>query len=248
MFKSKLGLIGILLIAIFPFMNVFAETRTINSEADLKSALQDESVTEIILGSNIETNEKINITRPVTIDGKGHSITYVGDFGDEGHDKTVWAGIYVLQFYKTTGTLRDIKLTGGNAGLLLNGSQVKLEGVIDVSGNGFGGIELGQGVGVDEVVHLEMDNTTKLVNSNEDEDHPTVWVPSDSDPAVLEMNGLDETLSPGEEVTISEVEKIFEIQPNPQTGDFINKIVVVGIVSTITLIISSFIFFQTKRN
>ena len=244
--KNALFILLLLLIGFLPLIGVHAASRTINSEADLKSALQDTSVTEIVLGSNIETHEKINITRPVTIDGKGHSITYVGNFGDEENDFTVWAGIYVLQVYKTTATIRDIKLTGGNAALLVNGSTVKLEGTIDVSGNGFGGIELGQGVNVDEIVHLEMDNSTNIVNTTESADTPSLWVPTDSDPAVLEVDGEEQTLSPGEEVTVKEINNLFEIQPNPQTGDKINDVLFIALMSMITLIGSATVFL--KRN
>ncbi len=210
-----------------------ASTATVNSQADLKEALDDESITTIILGSDIDTTEKINIVRPVTIDGQNHTIRYVGTFGDEGsRDNTVWSGIYVLQFYKTTGTLKDIKLTGGNAGLLLNGSEVTFEGTIDVSGNGFGGIELGQGANVTETPHLKLEGDAEIVNTTEAEDAPTLWVPDDTKTAILESNGMQETISAGEELTIIEALSYFNVPTeNPQTADFNKLSIVLGFMS-----------------
>jgi hypothetical protein len=79
----------------------------------------------------------------VTINGNNKTITFTGD-------ETGWQGNYVLHVYNTTGvTIKDIKLTGGDAALLVNGSEVTLTGAIDVSGNEFGGIESSKGVGVE---------------------------------------------------------------------------------------------------
>ena len=144
MLKIKNICLFILLLTCFMITNVNALSKTVKNQEELKSALNNKDIDTIILDSDINTTEKINITRPIYLDGKNHTIKYVGKFG-ESDDFTVWAGIYVLQVYKTTATIKDIKLTGGNAGLLINGSVVKLEGIIDVSGNGFGGIELGKG-------------------------------------------------------------------------------------------------------
>jgi hypothetical protein len=46
---------------------------------ELKAALADESKTEINLTDNIETDEKILIARPVTINGNNKTITFTGD-------------------------------------------------------------------------------------------------------------------------------------------------------------------------
>ena len=61
----------------------------------------------------------------MTIDGNGYTMKYVGTFGQAGStDNTTWGGIYWLQVYNTNATIKDIKLTGGNAALLVNGSNV----------------------------------------------------------------------------------------------------------------------------
>ncbi len=212
-----------LLLFVFTFFTtpeVFAKTTTVHNQDELKNALQDSSIDTITLGSNIDTTEKINITRPVTIDGNGYTMRYVGTFGSAGSkDNTVWGGIYLLQVYNTTATIKNIKLTGGNAGLLVNGSKVTLIGTIDVSGNGFGGIELAQGANIESTSHLILGENANIVNTTESSDRPTIWVPKDSDPAILEKDGLEQTINPQEELTLSEIKELFSSQENPSTSD-----------------------------
>lgn len=221
MFKkfTKITLL-LLTLTFFPTLKVFAKTATVNNQNELKEALQDLSITTITLGSDINTTEKINITRPVTINGNNHTMKYVGTFGsNESDDNTVWGGIYLLQVYKTTVEIQNIKLTGGNAGLLVNGSKVTLTGEIDVSGNGFGGIELGQGSNVTSTSHLILKENAKIVNTTETSLRPTVWVPSDSDDAILEKNGIKQTINSGRKLTITNINDLFLPQDNPSTGD-----------------------------
>ncbi len=225
-------------ILFFTMTNVYAlDSKVVNNQEELKEALSDSKITTITLGSNIDTTEKINITRPVTIDGAGYTIRYVGKFGSsQSSSNTVWGGIYVLHFYKTTGTLRNIKLTGGNAGLLINGSQVKLEGIIDVSGNGFGGIELGKGSGVTNSSHAILDSDTKLVNTTESSDNPTLWVPKDTDDSILEIDGVKQELEAGNELSLDEIIELFDIEENPETSDPIIIYSITFILSILTLI------------
>ncbi len=206
------------LLLIVPF-TVSAKTQTVVDQTSLKAALGDSETDTVILGDDINTTEKINIIRPVTLDGNGHTIRYIGKFGDEeSTSNKVWGGIYVLQVYRTTATIKDLKLMGGNAALLINGSQVKLEGTIDVSENGFGGIELGQGKYVTETVKLEMDNKTNIVNRTEDNERPTIWVPEDSKEAEVILNGEVEKIKPGLELTLEELLEEFNITDNPETS------------------------------
>ncbi len=218
----------LLLLTCFITTNVNAESKTVNNQDELKSALSNKDIDTIILGSDINTTEKINITRPIYLDGKNHTIKYVGKFGDS-DDFTVWAGIYVLQVYKTNATIKDIKLTGGNAGLLINGSVVKLEGTIDVSGNGFGGIELGKGANVEEAPRVDLDSSTDLKNESESSDKPTLWVPDDTSGAVMSIYGVKETLNAGEELSLNEIDELFDIDVNPQTNDSIIFIILIAI-------------------
>lgn len=86
-----------------------------------------------------------------------------------------WKGIYGIQVYNTTAILENVKTTGGNAGIEVNGSHVTLKGIIDVSGNDIGGIEVSQGKDV-PTSQLTIDEDAKLENSSESATNPTVWL------------------------------------------------------------------------
>lgn len=216
---KKIWMSIVLTVLILPIAHVKAAPITVNNETDLKNALKDKSVETIILGSDIETTEKINILRPVTLDGNGKTMKYVGTFGSShSTDSTVWGGIYVLQVYKTNATIKNIKLTGGNAGLLINGSHVSIQGTLDVSGNGFGGIELGQGADVTDLPVIKMEENAKLLNSTESSTRPTLWVPNDSKGAIMEIGGTSHSLQTGQELSLGEVYAMMPTE-NPKTGD-----------------------------
>ena len=238
---SKFLLLIILTIALIPALNVNAATsKTVNNEAELKEALNDSNVSTIILGSNIETTEKINIMRDVTIDGNNKTIRYIGKFGaSQSNDNTVWGGIYVLQIYKCNVTLKDIKLTGGNAGLLINGGHATFEGRIDVSGNGFGGIELGKGSGVTSSPTLTITDNAEIINTTESTDKPTLWVPSDTNGAVIEIGNTEFELNAGVELSLDEINELEESIENPETGD---SLILNIIFLSIFVILSSYAF------
>ena len=229
----------LLTLVIIPISSVSAKTSTVSNQTELKNALEDNSVTIISLDSNIETTEKINITRPITINGNGYTMKYVGTFGNLGStDNTTWGGVYLLQVYNTNATIKNIKLTGGNAALLVNGSNVTLEGTIDVSGNGFGGIELGQGSGITTIPHLKLVNA-KIINTTESETKPTLWVPEDTSKAILEINGIEKTLTSGMELTLDEIAELFAVKENPDTSDPLTITITLGLFGLFMFIISS---------
>ena len=100
-------------------------------------------------------------------------------------DADGWQGKYVMQAYDnsnpaevplgvTTVNLINVKLSGGDAGLLVNGAQVTASQTLDVSGNEFGGIEVSKGTGVLRTPLLALNGT--VVNSDEAADKPTVWI------------------------------------------------------------------------
>lgn len=218
---SKFLLLFVLTITLCTTLNVKAATsKTVNNQAELKDALNDSNISTIILGSDIETTEKINILRNVTIDGNNKTIKYVGTFGSSNSsDNTVWGGIYVLQVYKSNVTLKNIKLTGGNAGLLINGGHATFVGKIDVSGNGFGGIELGKGSGVTEAPKLTLTDDAEIINTTESTDKPTLWVPDDTTGAVIEIGNTEFELNPGVELSLDEINELEESLENPETSD-----------------------------
>lgn len=183
---------------VVPFIRVnAAEPVEVDNAEDLYKYLEGSEVTEVKLTADIETTHKINVTSDKIIDGNGHKITYVGTFKDGSNDNTVWGsnaeapyngGVYVIQAYNADVTIKNITLTGGNVGLSANGANLTLEGRIDVSGNGYGGIELTKGaVPTLSVPSLTMNNVT-LVNTSESSSKPTLWTDNLETEEVESMN------------------------------------------------------------
>lgn len=162
----------------------------------LIAAIENDEVNEIKLIKNIDSTKTITISRPnVTIDGDGHTITFQGlgnradgllitDFNVRVKDLIVnagvenpggpWQGIYAIQVYNTKDVvLENVTATGANGGILVNGSSVRLEGEIDVTGNGYGGIE----VSADTVGagNLKLIVNATINNNTEEAGKPTIW-------------------------------------------------------------------------
>ncbi len=243
MFKKWLIFCTFLISLLFvASLKVSADAQVIvHNQEELKQAINNKEVTNIIIDNDINTTEKLNITHPLTIEGNNHTIKYVGTFGQEkSTDNTIWSGIYVFQIYKTSATLKNIKLTGANAALLVNGSSLNLAGTIDLSGNGFGGIELSQGKNVEEVSKLNLSDDINIINSTETNTSPTLWVPSDSKDAIITMNGITRTIKSGDELSLIQLESILGIN-NPDTNDSIIFAIVLGLIGL------SIIIFNIKK-
>lgn len=243
MFKKWLIFCTFLISLLFvASLKVSADAQVIvHNQEELKQAINNKEVTNIIIDNDINTTEKLNITHPLTIEGNNHTIKYVGTFGQEkSTDNTIWSGIYVFQIYKTSATLKNIKLTGANAALLVNGSSLNLAGTIDLSGNGFGGIELSQGKNVEEVSKLNLSDDINIINSTETNTSPTLWVPSDSKDAIITMNGITRTIKSGDELSLIQLENILGIN-NPDTNDSIIFAIVLGLIGL------SIIIFNIKK-
>lgn len=178
--KSCKMLVLLFVALVIPFY-VNAESKTVKTEEELKNAVADSTVSEIVLGDDIETLGKINITRNLTLDGNGHSITYVGKFfkdaNSEGSDdNTIWSkkssdgtagAVYVIQVYKANVEIKDIVLAGGNRGLGINGSVVTLDGTIGFVNNGFQDIELSNGKDVTGIPTLKLTDNAIVTTDNE---------------------------------------------------------------------------------
>ena len=209
------------LFALMPYINVNAKSETVTDEATLLSALNDSTIDAIVLGSDIEATQKINITRDVTIDGSGNQIKYVGTFKGT-NDNTTWDGIYVLHAYRSNVTIKNVKLTGGNAALNVNGSKVTLVGTIDVSGNGFGGIEMGKGTNVVEYPYIDAKNAT-IVNTTESKLLPTLWIDGISAEEIEANNvdvEIDEDAFKGAVMVDSNRQlQFYTVKANTPTGD-----------------------------
>lgn len=154
----------------------------VKDETEFRAAMNNAEVKTIELTTDITIENKLNITKDKTIIGNNHSITYVGKFKNDG-DKYTWGsvategefkgGVYVIQAYTSNVTLRDITLKGANVGLGVNGANVTLEGTINVTGNGFGGIEVTKGQNVQVLPSLTINGT--IVNEDEVAARPTLW-------------------------------------------------------------------------
>lgn len=143
------------------------ETVTVTTQEALKAAVS-EKKPKIELGADIQMDAKLDITYDVEIDGKNYTLS--------GPSTPEWSGHYILHIYKANATIKNITLTGGDAGLLVNGSKVSVEN-IDVSGNEFGGIEVSQGKNVTEASELTI--LGKIKNTTDEPKKPTIWVVAD---------------------------------------------------------------------
>ena len=129
---------------------IVSSSTTVSDLVGLKTALANKDITTIILENDITIETAMDIFRPVTIKGDGKTITFKGD--QEG-----WQGNYIFKAYKTKGVVfENINFVGGDAAILVNGSEVTLEGSIGINGMEFGGIEVSQGVNVTEEPELKV--------------------------------------------------------------------------------------------
>lgn len=186
--KRVLTMVLVGLFAFVPMLSVHAEEgiAVVKDEAELLAALNNSEVTTIQLANDITTTAKVNVnvTRDVIIDGQNHKITLSGDH-------TAWDSTYVIHVYKSNVTLKNIALTGANGGLLINGANVTVEGTLDVSGNHFGGIELGMGDNVTDYPVVNFDNAN-IVNTTESSTVPTIWSDGvDQDKVTVKYNGVE---------------------------------------------------------
>ena len=126
-------------------------------------------------------------------EAKGTKITCLNvDAGLEHPEQ--WVGTYAIHVYNTTDvTLESVTATGGNGGILVNGSEVVLQSdelgdSVQLGGNGFGGIEVSKGENLTASSTLTIaDNTdqdgknvpTVLFNDSEVYGQPTIWVVKD---------------------------------------------------------------------
>ena len=173
------------------------ESKHVTNIDELNAALADETVTSITLDNNIEIPANFAISRAVTIDGDGNGFTFENALGttegvgDDGlrvaadgvtlKNLTVtvasaedWQGNYAIQVHDAVGvTLENVTATGGDAGILVNGSSVIVDGTVDVSDNEFGGIEVSRGADLERAGQLTINGNIVMVN--EEYTRPAVW-------------------------------------------------------------------------
>lgn len=170
---------------------IVSSSTTVSDLVGLKTALANKDITTIILENDITIETAMDIFRPVTIKGDGKTITFKGD--QEG-----WQGNYIFKAYKTKGVVfENINFVGGDAAILVNGSEVTLEGSIGINGMEFGGIEVSQGVNVTEEPKLNVEGTISFV-SPESGILPVIWIDgkdSNDNWVIVQQPGLFEEVS-----------------------------------------------------
>lgn len=162
----------------------------VSSPQELEAAVQNAEISTVKVEGPMSISG-VQFDRPITIDGNNQEIkqTATGKaftltqssvlknmVVKSEADNTEWHSSYNLQFYKGKHEVDGAVLSGGNAGIIVNGAEVTLKGTIDVSNNTFGGIEVSKGKaeGMTAGV-LDITNAT-LVNSSEAPEKPTIWI------------------------------------------------------------------------
>ena len=141
-----------------------ATPTVVSTEAELRAALADPSVSFIDLGASFTLAATVDVNRSVSIDGKDFIITGPPKGTEiwEGHGLDVTAndvsisnltitgsGRSNLVFYNVTGgSVTDVTLTNAaHAGMIVNSSAVTISGVTTIN-NAWGGINVDQGDGL----------------------------------------------------------------------------------------------------
>ena len=178
---------------------VGADTKEVITEAELTAALTDAEVKQVKLTADVALTANLAVaTAGKTIDGGGYTVTPTVGSGTQTKDgvlvsaadttlsnmtitvagvadKAVWSSNYGIQVYNTSTTISDVKVSGANAAILVNGGTVTMTGTIDVSGSGFGGIEVSKGSGATGTPLLDASKAT-FVNTDEAYGKPTIWI------------------------------------------------------------------------
>ena len=170
------------------------EPTEVGSESALKDAIA-EGKKDIKLTKNITVKDgELDITGVEHFDGNDKTLTFsqpgrnfIAMQATKGvieninikntNDNTEWNSTNGIQCYDGTYTLKNVKATGCNVGIMVNAATVNLEGTIDVSGNTFGGINVSKGAETDHPLNngiLNINNAT-ILNTTEAYSKPTIY-------------------------------------------------------------------------
>ncbi|GAA0233009.1 hypothetical protein GCM10008921_16770 [Metaclostridioides mangenotii] len=90
--------------------------------------------------------------------------------------KEGWQGVYGIQVYNAKNvTLNDVSSSGADGGILVNGSEVTLTGIVEVSGNESGGIEVSKGE-ADGIGEPKLTVNGTVTYTEETETEPVIWI------------------------------------------------------------------------
>lgn len=168
----------------------------VSNEEQLRDALSkavNGSVITLIDSFTIKNQINIENKSSFIIDGNNKTITF------NKADPKSWDNnnAYILHFYNNTNevTVKNIKLTGSNAAMLIDGANVKLTGTVDVSGNGYGGIVVSKGTDASTSSQLDVSGAALKNDSETRTNNPTIWMDNyntDSGSLILVENSTQE--------------------------------------------------------
>ena len=166
----------------------------VTDEATLRAALANPDVTTINVKNDFPVASSVVLDRPLTFNGGGFTLSFSDGPGSRViitaesvvndlkvnaglTNPAAWNSAYGIQVYNTKATLNNLSASGGNAGLMVNSSDVTLKGTITLSGNGFGGMEVSQSptLAPARKPSLTGANVT-FVNADDASLKPTIWV------------------------------------------------------------------------
>ena len=136
--KTKLltALLTLCMVLSLAPISAFAADLTVSNEAELKAALENEDYTEIKLGGNIETTEKLDVERAVTLDLNGYTLSC----SSSGEDifRVCSSGNLTV---KDSGTGGKIDGQNKNCGFNVNGGTLTLDSgsIVNCKTDGDGG-------------------------------------------------------------------------------------------------------------
>lgn len=187
------------------------EKVTVSDSESLSEAFNNPNVKEITLDSDISFDKELDCQNSVTFDGKGHTMTFsntgrnlvflksstiknvkinnVPTKKSKSSSPEVWSSNYGMQLFNGTYDVENFSCTGCNAALLCNSADVTLSGNVDVSGNGFGGIEVSKSSGETQVSPV-LRVKGEITNSTEKYSKPTIWI--DGEVGEVEASGFTE--------------------------------------------------------
>lgn len=173
-----------------------AGTAEAEDEQSFNAAVADPTISKISVTAPMSVTAESQITREITLEGNGNTVTTdaqgkvftltaggtVSDINiNSTADNTEWHSSYGLQFYTGEGNVSNVKISGCNAAIIVNGATVTLNGTIDVSNNTFGGIEVSKGSAAGLSAGVLNINGATLINSTEAYGKPTIWIDGNTD-------------------------------------------------------------------
>lgn len=176
---------------LFQMLDDFKNTPEVSSSEELEQIFNDNTKNSVSLTGAVEMNKESKITHKITVDGDGNTmstaaqgkvLTLMGGGTvrnitiESTADNTDWHSSYGIQFYNSKGTVENVKITGENAAIIVNSSEVTLKGKIDVSGNTFGGIEVSKGSALNLNPGVLNINGATIINTTEEYGKPTIWI------------------------------------------------------------------------